>query len=178
MWGRASITTPTKAPTKKKREMDDYGMGAALDVMSFTHDIVLCGDEEIPPVFIPGDIRANMRKADSKGMTNMLTQMQDSSVVPGTRTVPPQGKSALNVPATQKPAVKKEIPPTSIGKDYRDPLRELVLISDVPPAYDDANFMLNVRTLANDASSLEHIKEIDSVRVMLFEHIKIQFYTT
>ncbi|CAD7091762.1 unnamed protein product, partial [Hermetia illucens] len=50
MWGRASITSPTKVSKKKLKDPynifcgTNNAIGTAIDVMSFTHDIVLCAE--------------------------------------------------------------------------------------------------------------------------------------
>ena len=46
-------------------------------------------------------------------------------------------------------------------KDYKDPLRELVLISEAICINEkDTAFMTNVKTLAKEATTLDHIKEV------------------
>lgn len=133
MWGRASISTPTKIPTKKKN-MDPFGtdsgaLSVAVDVMSFTQDIILCGDE--PQI-----------KEDSLFVNN-------PNFAKNTR--------APNVPG-QKPIGIPTVDPTN--KNFKDPLRELVLISEVVST-NDPNYQTNVKTLANQATVLSNVKEIN-----------------
>lgn len=134
MWGRASISTPTKIPTKKKN-MDPFGtdsgaLSVAVDVMSFTQDIILCGDE--PQI-----------KEDSLFVNNpnFAKNARTTQAIPGQK---PTG-----IPLTD-PA----------NKNFKDPLRELVLISEVI-AINDPNYQSNVKTLANQATVLSNVKEIN-----------------
>ncbi|GAB0098795.1 Transient receptor potential cation channel subfamily V [Sergentomyia squamirostris] len=121
MWGRASISSPKKVTKKKRDPNDPFAISAAIDVMSFTHDIVLCGDEAldgtVQQALPPG-------KKGVKGMLHPQQLMRQDTHV-----------------------------------SYKDPLRELVLISEVL-CVNDKNFMANVQTLAREATVLEHIQEV------------------
>ncbi|XP_059616781.1 uncharacterized protein LOC132261808 [Phlebotomus argentipes] len=121
MWGRASISSPTKVTKKKRDPNDPFAISAAIDVMAFTHDIVLCGD----------------------GMEPDGTMMPQ----PGT-----QGK--MSVKGSLHPS---QLMHTSV--DYKDPLRELVLISEAI-CVNDKNYMANIQTLAKEATVLENILEV------------------
>lgn len=137
MWGRASISTPTKIPTKKKN-MDPFGtdsgaLSVAVDVMSFTQDIILCGDEP---------------------------QIKEDSLFVNNPNFAKNTKSPTAVPGGQIPI---GIPPVNIDpnhKNFKDPLRELVLISEVIST-NDPNYQSNVKTLANQATVLSNVKEIN-----------------
>lgn len=133
MWGRASISTPTKIPTKKKN-MDPFGtdsgaLSVAVDVMSFTQDIILCGDE--PQI-----------KEDSLFVNNPnFAKNARAPAIPG--------QTPIGIPS---------VDPTN--KNFKDPLRELVLISEVVST-NDPNYQSNVKTLANQATVLSNVKEIN-----------------
>lgn len=45
-------------------------------------------------------------------------------------------------------------------RNYKDPLRELVLISETPTLKPDNTYVSNVTTLAKEATILEHVKEV------------------
>ncbi|XP_055713995.1 uncharacterized protein LOC129808214 [Phlebotomus papatasi] len=122
MWGRASISSPTKVTKKKRDPNDPFAISAAIDVMSFTHDIVLCGDGMTPEGTLPGAPGAPGPKMGVKGSLHPSQLMQTTS-------------------------------------DYKDPLRELVLISEVI-CVNDKSYMANVQSLAKEATVLENILEV------------------
>ncbi|XP_055682448.1 uncharacterized protein LOC129789581 isoform X2 [Lutzomyia longipalpis] len=121
MWGRASISSPKKVTKKKRDPNDPSAISAAIDVMAFTHDIVLCGDEEIDAM------------------------MQQPPAAPGKGGV-----------------VKGSLHPSQLLQtpaDYKDPLRELVIISEAI-CVTDKNYLANVQTLAKQATVLENVLEV------------------
>lgn len=63
-----------------------------------------------------------------------------------------------NVPPGMKGKGKSSVHPAGIN--YKDPLRELVLISEKPPQPGDPNYHSNVKTLAKEATSLDHVQEV------------------
>lgn len=112
MWGRASISSPTKISKKKRDPNDPFAIASALDGMSFAQDIVMLDDE-----------------AAHVSATGMGKGKGKSSVHP----------AAVN---------------------YKDPLRELVLISEKPPQPGDPNYHSNVKILAKEATTLDHVQEV------------------
>uniref|UniRef100_A0A182P182 Ion transport domain-containing protein n=1 Tax=Anopheles epiroticus TaxID=199890 RepID=A0A182P182_9DIPT len=146
MWGRSSITSPAKIAKKKRPgELDDllgdpFAITAAIDVMSFTQDIVMVSTEVVCPPVVPGPVPA---KGPSVAVPLPAVQQP----------VAPRRHSTASAPATIA-GVGVEVPP-----DYKDPLRELVIISE--SASVDENYAQNVKTLAIDASTLDHVHEID-----------------
>ncbi|XP_055524196.1 uncharacterized protein LOC129717931 [Wyeomyia smithii] len=147
MWGRSSITSPAKVSKKKKGyEEDPFAITAAIDVMSFTQDIVMVGTDPTAPV--------------------MIDPTKPATVKPGTippaqpiPEIPPQPALVKRQSVVSAPPAYDDYPPM---KDYKDPLRELVIISETAPA--DDQYAQNIKMLAFDASTLDHIHEIDLTR--------------
>ncbi|XP_058063684.1 uncharacterized protein LOC131213624 [Anopheles bellator] len=152
MWGRSSITSPAKIAKKKRIGDDDladpFAITAAIDVMSFTQDIVMVSTET----------------------TNLVAPalMGTTTVPSGAQQHPPVAlKIPVTVPAPMvaTPALIKhhsvEGEPhddRADGKHFKDPLRELVIISESTSV--DENYALSVKTLAIDASTLDHVYEV------------------
>lgn len=106
--------------------VNNGAIGSALDVMSFTTEIIV-GDDK------PGGQQQNQGKFQS----NMF---QKSA-----------GMSGLNS--------KNHINETS--KYFLDPLRELVLISEAILTPNDTNNLQKIKSLANAATVLDNVKEIN-----------------
>uniref|UniRef100_A0A182RKY4 Ion transport domain-containing protein n=1 Tax=Anopheles funestus TaxID=62324 RepID=A0A182RKY4_ANOFN len=164
MWGRSSITSPAKIAKKKRPgEVDDllgdpFAITAAIDVMSFTQDIVMVSTETVCPI-MPPTTTTTARKASVTavpGVTGAAAAVVKPPV-PGAveitqRQQPTRRHSTASAPATLNLGTEAKL-------DYKDPLRELVIISE--SASVDENYAQNVKTLAIDASTLDHVHEID-----------------
>ncbi|XP_049532157.1 uncharacterized protein LOC125949289 [Anopheles darlingi] len=178
MWGRSSITSPAKIAKKKRRagaEADDlsdpFAITAAIDVMSFTQDIVMVSTEVTPAPLLVGPMMGQGATplARPLGTTTMMTTTTTTTTTaavtkPATVVALPASASAAVTPALVKRHSVASAPgalddPGWEGKHYKDPLRELVMISD--SASVDENYALNVKTLAIDASTLDHVHEVD-----------------
>uniref|UniRef100_A0A182YCS3 Ion transport domain-containing protein n=1 Tax=Anopheles stephensi TaxID=30069 RepID=A0A182YCS3_ANOST len=171
MWGRSSITSPAKIAKKKRPgEVDDllgdpFAITAAIDVMSFTQDIVMVSTDTVCPIMPPGTMTATKPSVTTVPPGATVTPSNVRPLVPGAvQQPPPPPPSATQ---RQQPARRHSTasaPATiSLGAeaklDYKDPLRELVIISE--SASVDENYAQNVKTLAIDASTLDHVHEID-----------------
>ncbi|XP_065076368.1 uncharacterized protein iav [Ochlerotatus camptorhynchus] len=141
MWGRSSITSPAKVAKKKKgyEDEDPFAITAAIDVMSFTQDIVMVSTE--PTSMGPPTIDPN----------------KPATVRPQTvPEIPPQPPLIKRQSVVSAPPAYDDFPPM---KDYKDPLRELVIISESTTV--DDTYVQNCKTLAIDASTLDHVHEIN-----------------
>uniref|UniRef100_A0A182KAD1 Ion transport domain-containing protein n=1 Tax=Anopheles christyi TaxID=43041 RepID=A0A182KAD1_9DIPT len=154
MWGRSSITSPAKIAKKKRPgEMDDllgdpFAITTAIDVMSFTQDIVMVSTDTVCPLMPP----------------TAMTSKGPPATVPGRPVVAPVPTVPVQPLATTRRHSTASAPATlNLGPEaapnYKDPLRELVIISE--SASVDENYAQNVKTLAIDASTLDHVHEID-----------------
>ncbi|XP_055617928.1 uncharacterized protein LOC129763150 isoform X2 [Toxorhynchites rutilus septentrionalis] len=155
MWGRSSITSPAKISKKKKgyEDEDPFAITAAIDVMAFTQDIVMVSTEPMgPPTIDPTKPAA----ATTVKKPQTVLPSQSVSVQPE---VPPPAKLTKRQSVVSAPPAYDDFPPM---KNYKDPLRELVIISESPTV--DDHYAQNCRTLANDASTLDHVHEIDLAR--------------
>lgn len=84
---------------------------------------------------------ASVPNPESGAINSMLSQLH------GTSSLPAGGQHT--------------IAGTTLGCDYKDPLRELVLISEAICIDDkDTTYLSNVKILAKEATVLEHIKEV------------------
>uniref|UniRef100_A0A182W5T4 Ion transport domain-containing protein n=1 Tax=Anopheles minimus TaxID=112268 RepID=A0A182W5T4_9DIPT len=164
MWGRSSITSPAKIAKKKRPgEVDDllgdpFAITAAIDVMSFTQDIVMVSTETVCPIMPP--TTATTRKPSVTAVPGATVPAAKPPVPgavmppppPAQRQQPARRHSTASAPATINLGTEAKL-------DYKDPLRELVIISE--SASVDENYAQNVKTLAIDASTLDHVHEID-----------------
>lgn len=157
-------------------------LNSAVDGMSFAHDIVMCteplvstttvaissktthsstsvsigttvtstatGKPAVTPIAKPPILKnASAPAPDSGAINSMLSQIHGngSNSLPGLGSLTPQMSQ----------------PNDAQQKDYKDPLRELVLISEAICINDkDTTYLSNVKTLAKEATVLEHIKEV------------------
>ncbi|XP_050074270.1 uncharacterized protein LOC126561931 [Anopheles maculipalpis] len=170
MWGRSSITSPAKIAKKKRPgEVDDllgdpFAITAAIDVMSFTQDIVMVSTDTVCPLMPPTMAPATKPHVTTVPPGATVTPSNVRPLVPGAVQPPPppapptqrqqptRRHSTASAPATINLGTEEKL-------DYKDPLRELVIISE--SASVDENYAQNVKTLAIDASTLDHVHEID-----------------
>ncbi|KFB42555.1 AGAP000413-PA-like protein [Anopheles sinensis] len=178
MWGRSSITSPAKIAKKKRPGEDDlsdpFAITAAIDVMSFTQDIVMVSTETVVVPMAPvAPPTTGSRPAPSVPPTATSTSAtmfaphaggasapRSAPIAPtatGTGGAPPRRHSTASAPAAMGLGAEAKA-------DYRDPLRELVMISESTSV--DENYAQNVKTLAIDASTLDHNPKdiVDPVR--------------
>ncbi|KAJ6638187.1 Nuclear transcription factor Y subunit gamma, partial [Pseudolycoriella hygida] len=164
MWGRASISSPTKEPKKKLRDPNDPfdvstggALSSALDVMSFAHDIVMCND---PPTTTQTKDHAS--KSNTQ-VTNQLGQPLPKNEQVAARPSTVGSSITANdqqILQTNNSASLTQLPNfQATERDYKDPLRELVLISEAI-CINDTAYLTNVNSLAKEASVLEHVKEV------------------
>lgn len=139
MWGRTSISSPTKIPKKKLKDPyalpSDSALTAALDVMSYTHDIVMIDD--MPPI-------TSTSSANDKLDIHKKINLDPKNAVQSTLAHIHDGFET--------------------HKDYKDPLRELVLISEAFIQTDDTA-LVNLDNLAKEATILTNVKEIHPEQV-------------
>lgn len=157
MWGRASITSPTKISKKKQREQDDpFGLTSAIDQMSYTHDIVMLDEEEImidPVKKKPVTVLDTSKQGDN--MVELMQNLKDSTI---------PGQSA---PSTTPHTPRSGMSLTSFsgGLDvhittYKDPLKQLILLAEREDADpNDETFWNQLTKLAEEATLLDHIEE-------------------
>ncbi|EAT38898.1 AAEL009258-PA [Aedes aegypti] len=142
MWGRSSITSPAKISKKKKiyEEEDPFAITNAIDVMSFTQDIVMVSSEPTGPPTI-----------DPSKPATIAVKPQTAPAAQPIPEIPPQPPLVKRQSVVSAPPAYDDFPPM---KDYKDPLRELVIISESPSV--DDHYVQSCKTLANDASTLDH----------------------
>ncbi|XP_058444358.1 uncharacterized protein LOC131426000 [Malaya genurostris] len=150
MWGRSSITSPAKVSKKKKGyEEDPFAITAAIDVMSFTQDIVMVStDPSVPPTIDPTGKPTSVKAATISAVPQQPV-----------KEIPPTPALMKRQSVVSAPPAYDDFPPM---KDYKDPLRELVIISEAASV--DEQYAQNVKMLAFDASTLDHVHEIDFTR--------------
>lgn len=126
---------------------DPFAITNAIDVMSFTQDIVMVSSEPTtgPPTIDP-----------TKPATIAVKPQTAPAAQPPIPEIPPQPPLVKRQSVVSAPPAYDDFPPM---KDYKDPLRELVIISESPSV--DDQYAQNCKALANDASTLDHVHEIN-----------------
>jgi transient receptor potential cation channel subfamily V member 6 len=163
----------TQIHKRKKRgeEEDPFGLTAALDQMSFAQDIVMIESDPTKSTAVvemsTGQVQpkapetpAAPPQSDYPTATETVTS-EPSSVtqVPPIKTTtptPPSTSQSRAPTATTTPA--KGIP----EKTFNDPLRDLILLSEVILIDDEEEFLRNVKSLAEDSSCLDYVLEVKS----------------
>lgn len=116
--------------------------------MSFAHDIVMINETSIA---VGSAVMDSMKNPQQK----QVTVNDGIGVIAGHD----RKRSIDEVNSTLSKLQDRQ---SSIGlnKNYKDPLRELVLISETPTLKPDNTYVSNVNILAKEASVLEHVKEV------------------
>jgi transient receptor potential cation channel subfamily V member 6 len=155
---------------KRGEEEDPFGLTAALDQMSFAQDIVMIESDPTKTAVVeiaqgqalakPHETPAPPPQSDYQTATETVTS-EPSSVtqVPPIKTTtptPPSTTQSRAPTATTTPA--KGIP----EKTFNDPLRDLILLSEVILIDDEEEFLRNVKSLAEDSSCLDYVLEVKS----------------
>lgn len=119
--------------------------------MSFAHDIVMCNDTITPQ---PKELydRNNVQQINQPSQKSEQTVLKPVAAGNTTQANYQQVTKALNV---QNHLLNSQ----NTERDYKDPLRELVLISEAI-CINDTAYLTNVKSLAKEASVLEHVKEV------------------
>lgn len=112
----------------------------------------------------------NSSNPETGAINSMLSQIHGTQSLPTTQPVPLNGIQSSTTAASVITATA--ITPAAAAmaalhaqesqqRDYKDPLRELVLISEAICINDKDNaYLTNVNTLAKEATVLEHVKEV------------------
>lgn len=137
-------TKKNQIPNISSTVPTDGAFGAALDVMSFAHDIVMINDTSMAV----GTAIMESTKHPQKQVT----------VYDGIGTI--AGGRKKSIDEVNSTLSKLQDRQTSVARNYKDPLRELVLISETPTLKPDNTYVSNVNTLAKEATILEHVKEV------------------
>lgn len=161
--------------TRKKRvdDEDPFGLTAALDQMAFAQDIVMIDtDLSKGPASAVAEMSASsvvkpqeastaelvtMPPPDYDSVT-MTTTEQFSSVTQEQKASTPPSVSQSRAPTATTTPAKAVIP----EKTFNDPLRDLILLSEVILIDDEEHFMRNVKSLAEDSSCLDYVLEVKS----------------
>lgn len=160
-----------KKRKKRGEEEDPFGLTAALDQMSFAQDIVMIESDpakgtavvemtttaQVPPK--APETPAVAPQSDYQTATEAVTS-EPSSVtqVPPIKTTTPTPPSASQSRAPTATTTPAKIP----EKTFNDPLRDLILLSEVILIDDEEEFLRNVKSLAEDSSCLDYVLEVKS----------------
>lgn len=126
--------------------------------MSFAHDIVMCNDT-ITTTNQPKDVQSktSSNQINQQASANSKTVTKPVAGGNATQASNQQTVQANNLTTqNQQPVFQTS---QTIDRDYKDPLRELVLISEAI-CINDTAYLTNVKSLAKEASVLEHVKEV------------------
>lgn len=176
----STIITPVSCSIRRKKrgeEDDPFGLTAALDQMSFAQDIVMIESDPakgtavvemkaaaVPATSaVPTDVPTEQPPPDYAaiheaitGEPSSVTQADDKVQIKTTTATPPSSSHSRAPTATTTPA--KGIP----EKTFNDPLRDLILLSEVILIDDEEDFLRNVKSLAEDSSCLDYVLEVRS----------------
>lgn len=122
--------------------------------MSFAHDIVMCNDT-ITTTQPPKDPTKNSQQQT----TDTLAKNEKTTMQPTALGSSGQANNQQVAPAIGTANQNQLVVTQSTERDYKDPLRELVLISEAI-CINDTAYLTNVKSLAKEASVLEHVKEV------------------
>ncbi|CRK89237.1 CLUMA_CG002996, isoform A [Clunio marinus] len=179
MWGRASITSPKKVSKKKKHieEEDPFGLTAALDQMSFAQDIVMIESDptrnttvvQMTSTSTTTPITVEPQQTpppDYSTVTDIVTSEPSSVTQPPTSDkvqIKTTGKATPSSTTQSKAPTATTTPAKGIPeKTFNDPLRDLILLSEVILIDDEVEFLRNVKSLAEDSSCLDYVLEVKS----------------
>lgn len=170
-----SSFSPALHRKRKKRgeEEDPFGLTAALDQMSYAQEIVMIESDPAKSTLVvemtTQQVQAKppeMPAADYSTATEALTSepssvtqaplKSDKVEIKTTTPTPPSASQSRAPTATTTPA--KGIP----EKTFNDPLRDLILLSEVILIDDEEEFLRNVKSLAEDSSCLDYVLEVKS----------------
>jgi transient receptor potential cation channel subfamily V member 6 len=135
---------------------DPFGLTTAIDGMSFTHDIIMCGHDDQTEMHatieIPGDKNNKKKKIQLKKMTTG----NYNPVLAGQNAMFPVRPGQID---GQELLLSNKLQQELDQKVYNDPLRELVLISEafVPR---DTQYYNSMLILAQNATALDHVQEV------------------
>lgn len=164
---------------KRGEEEDPFGLTAALDQMSFAQDIVMIesdptrstmvvemttGQVQVKPTEAPA---ATAPPPDYTTATETVTS-EPSSVTQAP--LPPSDKVQIKTTTPTPPSTSQSKAPTATTtpakgipeKTFNDPLRDLILLSEVILIDDEEEFLRNVKSLAEDSSCLDYVLEVKS----------------
>ncbi len=145
---------------------DPFGLTAALDQMAFAQDIVMMDTQvqkgtettATTATTVKPKKASDMAPPDYETVTEQIvTQQQVPSTISQKSPTPPS-VSASKAPTTTTTPAKSLIP----EKVFNDPLRDLILLSEVILIDDEKQFMRNVKSLAEDSSCLDYVLEVKS----------------
>lgn len=142
---------------KKRGEEDAFGVTSAIDQMSFAQDIIMMDDPKVP---VGGPLVMDITKGGIQS-TQPVVAVVPLSTVPVVPTVASSitAQSTIRAPSTTTSTPSKMIIPE---KTFSDPLRDLILLSEVILIDDEEEYLQNIKFYAEDSSCLEHVLEVNS----------------
>lgn len=159
--------------TRKKRvdDEDPFGLTAALDQMAFAQDIVMI-DTDLSKGISSTVVEMKPQEASTTmGLVAMPPPDYDSAVTMTTTNTEQVSTVTQEQKASTPPSVSQSRAPTATTtpakavipeKTFNDPLRDLILLSEVILIDDEEHFMRNVKSLAEDSSCLDYVLEVKS----------------
>ena len=133
-------------------------MTSAIDQMSFAQDIVMMEDPKVP---VCGTMTMDMSKGgiQTQPQVPIIPIVSTAAIVLPTTTPPLTAQSTIRAPSTTTSTPSKKTIPE---KTFSDPLRDLILLSEVILIDDEEEYIQNIKFYAEDSSCLEHVLEVNS----------------
>jgi transient receptor potential cation channel subfamily V protein 6 len=154
---------------------DPFGLTSALDQMAFAQDIVMIDSDVAKGTTViemtsvpPAAAVAQAPPPTATSTTSTAPPDYDTAVSTATTTVEASVTQAHSGGPTPPSTVHSRAPtatttPARIPeKTFADPLRDLILLSEVILIDDEEEFLRNVKSLADDSSCLDYVLEVRS----------------
>jgi transient receptor potential cation channel subfamily V member 6 len=154
-------------------EEDPFGLTAALDQMAFAQDIVMAESDTFPQSTAVVDMKASetekqteLQKPQAQEVAttpSATTEAETDSKDPSSVTQASDKAQPTTTPTSTAAHSKTTTPARIPEKTFNDPLRDLILLSEVILIDDEEEFLKNVKSLAEDSSCLDYVLEVKSM---------------
>lgn len=162
---------------------DPFGLTAALDQMTFAQDIVMIDTDITKGTNVVEMTSATTAKTTPQDVMSSQTGVATTAPPPDystatTTTTTTSVQAEASVTQAQQTASAAPTPPSTVHsraptatttpakgipeKTFSDPLRDLILLSEVILIDDEEQFLRNVKSLAEDSSCLDYVLEVKS----------------
>lgn len=161
---------------------DPFGLTAALDQMAFAQDIVMIDTDVAKGTAVVEMTSAPPAKTTTTPPQDVVSGAPPPTATSTTSTAPPDYDTVISttVVASDSTVVTQTsapTPPSTVHsraptatttparipeKTFADPLRDLILLSEVILIDDEEEFLKNVKSLAEDSSCLDYVLEVRS----------------
>lgn len=141
-----------------------------MDQMSFAQDIVMIESDTGKATMIPETTTAAEAQAHAPPDYSTAMETVAGEPLSGTQPLLDGDKVQIKTTTPTPPSTSQSRAPTATTtpakgipeKTFNDPLRDLILLSEVILIDDEEEFLQNVKSLAEDSSCLDYVLEVKS----------------